>query len=350
MRQVLVLIHAHTRASDGTRDAGAIARLAARAGVEVVALTDHDVLSPGAGYWDGVLVLAGQEISPRHNHVLALGQDETLPLPERDGLAGELARGLDSARRAGAWAALAHPLDPPITGLSSSKAYVAEDFSRLDDCPGLELWNCLSAFKTDLSSPLAALARLCMPKTFLPGPHPLLLALWDSQGRRRAWPALGGADAHGFGTGRWWLPLKVFSYRRHLDLILTGLWLKGELSGDWRQDLALVKEALAAGRAFLCLGRAKGFDCRLRGPSGEEHWPGLELPWRSGFSLEATLPAWGRARLLRNGRLVASGLGRRFAWNLEGPGVWRVEASRLRPPAGWRPWIYCNPFYLRGEA
>lgn len=342
----------HTTASDGRADPLQIARLAGRAGVEVVVLTDHDRLSPGGGWQRGVLMVSGQELSPRHNHILAAGLTRPLPKQRGDGHNGDPRKSLDQAAARGAWAALAHPLDPAVPLFPSSRAFVTLDFRHLD-CPGLELWNAMSAFKQDLDRPLKGLARLLMPRAFLAGPHPLLLALWDSQGRARPWAAFAGADAHAFGSGRWWLPWRIFSYRRHMRLITTGLWLERELSGQADQagpDQELVLEALTRGRCYLALGRARGFECRLRRPDGAEELPGGESPWRPGSSLWARLPAWGRARLLHNGRVKAQALGRGFRWPLDAPGVWRVEAQRWRAPAGWRPWIFCNPFYLRQEA
>jgi hypothetical protein len=346
---VTALIHVHTTASDGRAAPLTIARLAARAGVGVVILTDHDRLSPGAGWHHGVLLISGQELSPRHNHILLAGLESPLPKQKGDGRHGDPRKSLAQAASRGAWAALAHPLDPAIPLFASSRAFVTLDFRHLD-CPGLELWNAMSAFKQDLGRPLKGLARLVMPRTFLAGPHPLLLALWDSQGRGRPWAAFAGADAHAFGSGRWWLPWRIFSYRRHMKLITTGLWLEGELSGQAGRDEDMVLQALTNGRSYLALGRAKGFQCRLQTPRGPEELPGGESVFRPGSSLLARLPGWGRARLIHNGRVKVQQVGRRFTWPLDAPGVYRVEAQRWRAPAGWRPWIFCNPFYLRQEA
>ncbi len=312
-------------------------------------LSDHDRLSSGLGWRHGVLVIGGQELSPRHNHLLAWGPGLPLPKLRGDGVHGDPLGSLDQAARRGAWAALAHPLDPAMALLPTSRAFVTLDW-RATAAPGLELWNCLSAYKQDLDRAGLALARLLMPRTFLAPPHPLLLALWDSVGRRRAWPAFGGADAHAFGSGRRWLPFKVFSYRRHMGLVTTGLWLEHDFSGQAEADRDLVLAALAAGRGYAALGPARGLRCRLSDGQGGQWLPGAELAWRPGLKLSLELPARGEARLLHQGRLVRRERGRRFAWPLTAPGPWRVEARRWRAPAGWRPWIYCNPFYLRAEA
>jgi hypothetical protein len=338
----------HTRASDGSADPPEIARLAARAGVEAVVLTDHDRISPGAGWQNGTLIIPGQEVTPRHNHLLALGLDHTVPKFKGDGVNGDPARSLALIKERGGWAALAHPLDEAIPSAKRSRSFVTLDFSALD-CPGLELWNAMSAFKKGMGSMASFSARLAMPATFLAGPSPILLALWDTVGRTRPWVAFAGADAHAFSMGRRWLPVRVFSYRRHMRLLLTGLWLSRPFSGDYENDQALLLEALAKGRCFAALGRARGFACRIKGPSGEL-LPGAETEYAPGWVLEARLPGWGEARLVHNGSVVHQTRGRHLSWPLDKPGVWRVEANRWRPPAGWRPWIFCNPFYLREAA
>ena len=347
--QVFALIHVHTRTSDGSADAPEIARQAAGAGVEVVVLTDHDRLSPGGGWQDGVLMVPGQEVTPRHNHLLALGLEQTLPKFKGDGMNGDPARSLALIKKLGGWAALAHPLDSAIASAPRSRSFVTLDFSSALDCPGLELWNAMSAFKRNMKGVTNFIQRLLMPATFLAGPHPTLIALWDTMGRTRRWVALAGADAHAFSLGKRWLPVRVYSYRRHMRLLLTGLWLSRPFSGQSSQDQALVLEALAQGRCFASLGRARGFACTVIGADGEL-LPGVETGFQPGMVMRAKLPGWGQARLMHNGRKVHESRGRRFVWTLDGPGVWRLEARRIRPPAGWRPWIYCNPFYLRKQA
>ena len=81
-------LHTHSRVSDGTDSPGELVRAAARAGLDVVALTDHDT----ARGWDeaavaadaaGVRLVRGMEISTRHAgrgvHLLAYLPDPTYP-------------------------------------------------------------------------------------------------------------------------------------------------------------------------------------------------------------------------------------------------------------------------------
>ncbi|GAA2145963.1 PHP domain-containing protein [Nocardioides koreensis] len=92
-------LHTHSRASDGTQSPEELVRAAAAAGLDVVALTDHDT----AEGWDeaeataretGIALVRGMEISTRHDghgvHLLAYLPDRSHP-----GLVAELDRILD---------------------------------------------------------------------------------------------------------------------------------------------------------------------------------------------------------------------------------------------------------------
>jgi len=344
---VTALIHVHTTLSDGRASVEEVARTAAASGVEVVVLTDHDRSLAGPRWVEGVLLVAGSEASPRHNHLILVGGGRPPARPPEEDPEGDMAAELARARAAGAWTALAHPLDPALPLVSSSRSFVALDLAAGVEADGLELWNAMSAFKRGLDSPWLGLGRVLMPGRYLAGPDPVVLALWDTVGRRRCWPAFAGADAHGFSSGRAWLPVRIYSYRRHMRLLTTGLWLERPFTGRAEADQELVISALRAGRAYCVLGRARGFTCRLRGPEGRVWLPGAELAYRPGLEVEVELPARGWARLVCHGRPVVQGWGRRFRWPVEGPGVWRLEVFRRRWPGGLRPWIYCNPFYLR---
>lgn len=340
----------HTTASDGRADTAEIARVAQRAGVEVVALTDHDKLSPQPGWHGSTLVLGGLEVTPRRNHILALGLAKA-PTPLWGNIPGEEHNGdpaasLRAIEQGGGWSALAHPLDPPLTGSLEPRSFACTDFSALGS-NGLELLNAISAFKRGVTTTASGLRMLLMPRTYLPGPHPTLLALWDAVGRSRRWVAIGGADAHAFPSGRRWLPMSVYSYRRHMRLVTTGLWLSRPFTGGLAHDQTLVVNALTRGRCFVALGPARGFTCFLHDQEGGRWLPGKRLVWRPGLSLTVRLPARGMIRLLRNGRLEYQLREREIDLDIPQPGVWRVEARRRRPPNGDRPWIYCNPFYLR---
>lgn len=96
---VVIDLHTHSTCSDGTSSPADLVREAARLGVDVLAITDHDTADGWADASDaarevGIGLVPGMEISTKHEqrgvHLLAY-----LPDPTEPALAGELARILD---------------------------------------------------------------------------------------------------------------------------------------------------------------------------------------------------------------------------------------------------------------
>ncbi|BDZ41034.1 metal-dependent phosphoesterase [Paraoerskovia sediminicola] len=137
---MLIDLHTHSTASDGTEAPAEVVASAARAGVDVLALTDHDTT---AG-WDeagvaaarlGVALVRGTEVSAQHRgsslHVLSYLQDPTAPALLRE---MELAR--DSretrARRMVELIAVDHPitwedvLAQTVAGTTIGRPHIAD--------------------------------------------------------------------------------------------------------------------------------------------------------------------------------------------------------------------------------
>ncbi|NLF06033.1 MAG: PHP domain-containing protein, partial [Actinomycetales bacterium] len=93
-------LHTHSSASDGTEPPAVVVAQAARAGLDVVALTDHDTTAgwdeaAAAAREHGVALVRGAEVSARSTgmsvHVLSYLHD-----PAHPGLAAELERARDA--------------------------------------------------------------------------------------------------------------------------------------------------------------------------------------------------------------------------------------------------------------
>src|SRR5437588_3575646 len=103
------VLHLHSTFSDGTGTVPEIVRAARRAGVDVVLLTDHDTLKARdrgyEGWHDDVLLLVGEEVSPRGgDHYLAFGLEE--PIDHRGMGPAEIVRAVVDA---GGFGFAAHP-------------------------------------------------------------------------------------------------------------------------------------------------------------------------------------------------------------------------------------------------
>jgi hypothetical protein len=129
----------------------------------------------------------------------------------------------------------------------------------------------------------------------------------------------------------------------------THVLVPGELT---RESL---REALAEGRGYLCheiFGEGHGFVCEARAVGGAVVARlGEDRPFADGLALHVEAPLAARARLFRDGRVVAAPPGEARAWTfpLGAPGVYRVELTIAdsADDGRVRPWIYANPIYLR---
>ena len=117
MHEAVVNLHMHTRYSDGTGTHRDIAQAAIAAGVDVVIVTDHNILVHGfEGYYKEknkkIMMLIGEEVhdqgrDPQKNHLLVFGAGRELAtFAENPQLL------INQVRDAGGLSFIAHPDDP----------------------------------------------------------------------------------------------------------------------------------------------------------------------------------------------------------------------------------------------
>jgi len=314
-----------------------IAEAARVAGADVVVLTDHDTLEAKArgeeGWYGPVLLLVGEEISPRGgNHLLAFGLEEHVGHGGKS--PGEIC---ETVRAGGGFGFAAHPWSRgSVRFRKRAKGMPFDDLA----CPalhGVELWS----FATDTGESLRSIPEvirfLARPGTVLRHPPERNLRGWDELCRERRMVALGGLDAHQFGKriGRF-VPIRLMSYRRSFRYIRTHVLTQEPLSGDLEHDRTQVYEALRSGRCYIAvdaLAPAKGFRFWAESAQGRVEM-GEEAP-AGDWTLRVELPGEARVRVLRDGVEVES-------MDADEPGVYRVEAHRHG-----RTWVISNPIYLR---
>jgi hypothetical protein len=113
---------------------------------------------------------------------------------------------------------------------------------------------------------------------------------------------------------------------------------------------AEVREALSEGRAYVAfdwLADPTGFV--FQATHGEDTWPiGSEVPFSNGLRLRAEAPLDGRFKVFRDGHEVLNQPGHSIDYQVESPGVYRVEVW-LKVADEERPWILTNPIYVRSS-
>jgi hypothetical protein len=312
------VVHLHSLYSDGTGTVEEIARAGARAGVDVVLLTDHDVMKATPGWYGDVLVLVGVEVSPAgRDHYLAFGLEQPL---DHAGMSGpDIVR---AVRASGGFGFAAHPFSRGSERFRQ-KPMAWSDLSEVD---GIEVWSFVSDVAESVGSVRAALRFLLAPERMVHGPPEENLRAWDALNRSRRVIGIGGVDAHQFGKR---LPgglvVRLMGYARTFRQLRTHVLTEELLSGDVQHDQAQVFDALRAGRCYIAVDH-------LARPAGFAFWADSE-------GVHTRVPRPASLRLVCDGTEVARAVDAASLDHAAGaPGSYRVEA-RL----DGRVWILSNP-------
>lgn len=343
LHELACVAHVHSTYSDGTATVAEIVGAAREARADGVLLTDHDTLEARRrgeeGWRDGVLVLAGHEVSPKAGHLLVFGLDAEVAH------AGRSERQICAAvRRAGGIAFAAHPFS---AGSRMSKTIAPpHGWSELDDpaCGGIELWSLASDAAEAWRTPWEAVAFMRDPLTHLQGPPAAHLEAWDRLCRRRRVPAIGGLDAHQHGIRLQGRVLSPMPHGRYFALLQTHVLLTAAPAGTLAADAAGVEDALREGRCYLAFeGLAPGRGLRFWAESDGAAVPmGAHAPAGS-WTLRASAPRRARLRLLHDGATAAETDGDRLEHPAREAGAYRLE---VRLPADDRLWLATNPVYV----
>ena len=348
----------HSKYSDGSGTVPEIVDAAREAGRDAVLLSDHDSLGAKRdgweGWYDGVLLLVGNEVSARRAHFLTFDVDREINhyrVPEDEIPA--------AVQAAGGFSFAAHPFPHPSR--LSKRITLPHPSTRLVDpalC-GVELWNFVSDSVARWRHPLAAIRFLRDPDAATRHPPATHMKAWDRLSAARRTVAIGGIDAHQPGIrlrGRVRTPMPN---RRWFGLLGTHVLLDGAPAGELERDRELVYAALRAGRCYISrdsLADPRGFEFWAesgggthaaggRTARGERLEMGAEAP-AGDWTLRVRVPRKAELRLLRDGEKVASTEADDLEHRADGPGVYRLEAHLEARSVG-RTWILSNPIHLR---
>ena len=358
-RTVRGAIHVHTRRSDGTGSPEDVARAAARAGLDFVALTDHGdatrFIDPPR-YIDRVLVLDGVEISTSAGHYIALGMPRA---PYR--LAGQARDVVEDVHRLGGFGIAAHP-DSPKTELSWRNWQAPFD--------ALEWLNADTQWRDESRR---ALVRAVLSYWFR-GPESIValfdrprsaLEQWDRLTTRRPVVAVAGHDAHArMSLVGAWEPtgeersLKIPSYEAAFKAFAVRAVLKqpwGRTNQTAPRDAAALLDALRSGRAYTVIDAIAGpvrLSVEASGANGTTEMGG-DVTAAGAVTLSAALtPDVPDATivLIKNGREIKATRGSSMSIVHpagEGAATYRVEVRHEGAPGSPAvPWIVANPIYV----
>jgi hypothetical protein len=324
--------HVHSRFSDGWASVPEIAAVASQINLDFLILTDHG--SPNRkslasqGWHDGVLVLAGSELSSSRGHLVGLGFE-----PEQDPIPRDADEAVQEINRRGGLAVIAHPSGKPRWSWGPLEGY-----------HGLEVLNGNTLLRKNFLLSLPYLPALPF--------KPVLglikmtdginrdLAYWDMLNREHRLYGYFGSDAHLF-------------YRATLSFLHIHIYLGEPFSRDFRTARGQVLQALRHGkfynaidaaaqaRGFRFWGEKKGRRIPMGRETVFEHPCFLRVKAPFDFAIEI--------RILKDGQVVLSSRKTEVVYEVGGPGVYRAEVYlRARTPLPARtPWIISNPIFFR---
>ncbi|MFV9503138.1 MAG: CehA/McbA family metallohydrolase [Oscillochloridaceae bacterium umkhey_bin13] len=336
-------LHIHTTYSDGTGSFPQVIAAARDTGLRWIIVTDHDTLQglPYAGWHGGLLVIVGHEITPDHNHFLALGLDQVISnqLPPQ--------AFIDEVYAQGGFGIIAHP-DERVRN-QFKDIYRWDDWTvdgphkREGQPVGIELWNLMSDWGESLRG-LNRFAHFFMPALGLSGPTQATLAWWDrlNMAGRRTF-GVGGVDAHAFKVRVPWGEAEVFPYRWLFGTLTNYALLDRPLDANPQVATQQVLGALGAGQSYF-VNRLDGAApaIRFEASRGHERYSiGATVERTDGpllFTADVGTDAY--VRLIADGEVLASGI-RQIRQSVVDGAVYRLEAY-----IGGKPWLFTNPIYV----
>ena len=353
MHEIVVNLHMHTRYSDGTGTHKDIADAAIKTGLDVVIVTDHNVLVQGMeGYYRvarrRVLLLVGQEVHdqdrvPQKNHLLVFNSSRDVST-----LADDPQTLINRVAEAGGLSFIAHPRDPKAPAFNETD--ISWEAWDVHGYTGIELWNGLSELKTVLHTKLHGAFYAFFPQFIGYSPIQETLQRWDdllADGKRVV--AIGGSDAHALNMHMGPLHRVIFPYQFHFRAINTHVLIPQPLTGDVPTDKKMIYDSLAVGRCFIGYdlpAPTRGFIFKAKGLE-QSAVMGEEIPSRRGVTLQAHLPQPAEIRLIKDGKAISIWRdSQACAYSVSEPGAYRVEAWR-NYLGRKRGWIFSNPIYVR---
>jgi len=336
-------IHIHSKYSDGASGIKQIITDAQKADLDYIILTDHNslqALKDGCeGWYDNVLLLVGEEITPKvGHHYLAFDIEDEI-------ISEEFTRAqnnIDSVSESGGIGIIAHPFGNK-TRLLKARRNSWQNWN-VKGYTGMEIWSYMIDWINNVT-PLTLPKYYLFPDEAIDGPSPEALKKWDDIAQTRHIVGIGSLDAHGRPTSLLWF-LKSLSYEHLFETIRTHILTTAPLTQQsFDGSKKLVYDAIRAGRCFFAydfLADSMGF--RFDGMMNKTVpiLMGDEITLNGDVFLRASIPVPAELRLIRNGEQIKSEYGKKMKFETNQSGAYRIEVYYDN-----RPWIFSNHIFLR---
>lgn len=340
-------IHMHSKYSDGEYSIQQIAKLAHKAGLDFIVITDHETLeglhNGEEGYHHKVLTLIGEEVNDTCNHYLALNIYKVVPNNTQNPQVV-----INEVNRQGGFGIIAHPVEKGSPLYQNGITFNWTDFN-VTNFQGIEIWNYLSQWKDGIRGIISGIYLLFFPHKGLTGPYTEVMRWLDElQAKGEPVMVFGGSDAHNTRISLGPLKLATIGpYYYSFRCINMHILTENRLTGVFENDKKEVYSALEKGRSWVgydFFHNSRGF--RFSAKLKELSFPmGTKVNLKPGLYFEIVVPKKAKVIVKKDGTRWKELYGDFFHLNIKEKGVYRVEVYH-KHRLSYRPWIFSNSIWI----
>ncbi|HAM38919.1 MAG: hypothetical protein A2474_04025 [Elusimicrobia bacterium RIFOXYC2_FULL_34_12] len=322
-------IHIHSFYSfDGSKKIDYLTKTAKKCGLDYIIINDHFSIEAKKyeGWHDDVLVIVGEEISPRYNHYLAFNIKEPIAV-DRD--YNNPQTYIDEVNKQGGFGFIAHP-DHAGNKKFGVKDYRWSDW-KVKGYTGFCIWDLQNDWQITLKGYPSALLSYLFPARYLRGPKKETLKRWDELNQNQADKkyAIGEIDNHESARRYFGLNFYIFPFEFAFRTIRTHILLNEPFSKD-NSDIIKVYNAIKNGNTYISndfYHNAKGFEF-----------------YKENNHIKVKTPVKSVIRIIKNGKNISEVFSDTMNIEISGKGCYRCECYLKK--YGLRPWIFSNPIFV----
>ena len=316
-------IHIHTKLSDGTGDINSISKAAKKAGLNWIIITDHNNFDIEEGFYNGVCVIKGEEISPcASNHYIALGI-KSLINPSDD-----TQRFVDEVRAQNGFGFTAHP-DEADNRKNKAQPIKWTNKSIIPD--GIEIWNWFSDWADDYDE--TNIFKIAYSYFFrhklIQGPQKETLKWWDelNKNSERIIPAIVGVDAHALKISKYIIPIKIFPYKDCFKTLTNIITLENKIPESFEEQKQLILEYIKSGNNIMINRHVK---------------KDIPLIYVEDTAIIVKLSTKAQVKIIQNGIPIHTEINNNLKFPIQEKTKYRIEIYLKN-----QPWIFSNPIILK---
>lgn len=316
--------HIHTKLSDGTGDIYSISKAAKKAGLNWIIITDHNNFDIEEGFYNGVCVIKGEEISPcDSNHYIALGIKNLIP-PSND-----TQKFVDNVRAQNGFGFAAHPDE---SDNRKNKAHPIKWTNKNIIPDGIEIWNWFSDWADNYND--TNIFKISYSYLFrhklIHDPHKKTLNWWDklNQNSPKIIPAVAGIDAHALKISKYIIPVTIFPYKDCFNTLANIIPLQNKISDNFDEQKKIILNSLKTGNNIMINRHVK-----------------KEIPqiYIENKSIIVKLSTKAQIKIITDGKVIHT---EENTKNLKFP-IKEKTKYRLEIYLKNQPWIFSNPIILK---